>query len=69
MLTPFPFVLMKRSISLLAVVAIAFPLFGAAFDYNDISHTYEDAPFSTAEAAGISFLTRLGVVSGNPDDD
>lgn len=58
---------MKKSLSSLLVFALAFPLLGAAFDYTDVSKTYTDAPFSTAEAAGISFLTHLGVVSGNPD--
>ncbi len=34
---------------------------------SDATVDYADAPFSTDEAAGISVLTHLGAVEGNPD--
>ena len=38
-----------------------------ALEYQDRSVQYTDAPFSLAEAAGISLLTEVGAVEGNPD--
>jgi hypothetical protein len=55
---------MKRALplALLAIPSLAF-----ALNYSDVSLPYSDAPFSRAESAGISILTEVGAVSGNPD--
>lgn len=51
------------ALSLLAVPTVAF-----ALDFSESSSRYADsASFSRAERAGISVLTNLGAVSGNPD--
>lgn len=39
----------------------------SALDYSDQSLMYLDAPFRSADAAGISLLTNIGAVQGNPD--
>ncbi len=50
-----------------ALLLLLFPLAVFAFDYTNHTGQYTDAPFSTAESAGISYLTGKGVVRGNPD--
>lgn len=56
---------MKRC--LFAAVLCLLPLQVAALDYSNRSLLYTDAPFGRAESAGISVLTALGAVEGNPD--
>ncbi len=56
---------MKRL--LLTAVAVLVPFATLAIDFTHSSTQYTDAPFSAAEAAGISVLTNAGVVEGNPD--
>lgn len=56
---------MRRTLLTLSLLAV--PGFAFALDYNDLTDRYSDAPFSLAEAAGISVLTEVGAVSGNPD--
>ncbi len=56
---------MKRLLPTLALISL--PLTALAIDYTDVSSRYTDAPFSDRDAAGISVLTDLGAVSGNPD--
>lgn len=51
----------------LSSLLFAVPLTAFALDYTDVSSRYNDQPFSKAEAAGISVLTNIGAVSGNPD--
>ncbi len=46
---------------------VILPAVAFALDYTDISGRYADAPFSTSETAGISVLTSIGAVEGNPD--
>lgn len=43
------------------------PLKAVALEYQNLSILYTDAPFPPSEAAGISLLTGLGAVEGNPD--
>ena len=52
---------------LITLGAFLIPLGAQALDYRDQSLMYLDAPFQPAEAAGISVLTTLGAVEGNPD--
>lgn len=54
-------------VSALAVLSVLLPTVVGALDYADATSRYADAPFGRAEAAGISLLTRLGAVEGNPD--
>lgn len=56
---------MKRTIALATLALV--PTIAFALDFDDISDRYSDAPFSRAESAGISVLTDIGAVSGNPD--
>lgn len=57
---------MRRFLPALALALL--PLSAvAALDFSDISGTYTDGPFDLPESAGISLLTREGVVEGNPD--
>jgi hypothetical protein len=56
---------MRRT--LLTAALLILPSIAFALDYDDLTDRYSDAPFSTAEAAGISVLTEIGAVSGNPD--
>lgn len=51
----------------LVIGCMALPLGVCALDYSDQSLMYMDAPFRPAEAAGISLLTTIGAVQGNPD--
>lgn len=57
---------MRRSLPLLAA-GVLFPIAVLALDYTDHSSQYTDAPFPRPEAAGISLLTSVGAVEGNPD--
>lgn len=56
---------MKRTIALATLALV--PTIAFALDFDDVSDRYTDAPFSKAETAGISVLTDIGAVSGNPD--
>lgn len=56
---------MRRT--LIATLLVVVPSLAFALDYTDVSSQYTDAPFSRRDAAGISVLTNLGAVSGNPD--
>lgn len=56
---------MKRTLPF-AVLALV-PAVAFALDYADVTDRYTDAPFNKAETAGISVLTEIGAVSGNPD--
>lgn len=49
------------------VLSLLVPIAALALDFGDYSKVYTDAPFSKPEAAGISLLTDMHVVSGNPD--
>jgi len=49
------------------LAALLLPLGAQALDYRNQSLMYLDAPFLPAEAAGISVLTTIGAVEGNPD--
>lgn len=55
---------MKR---LLVLAFVLLPLQAQALEYRNLSLLYTDAPFIPAEAAGISLLTSLKAVKGNPD--
>ena len=57
--------LMKRSALIVALTL--FPIAAFALDFTDVSSKYADAPFSQPVAAGVSVLTNLGAVQGNPD--
>jgi len=52
---------------LLFASALIIPASVLALEYTDATSRYSDAPFSRPEAAGISLLTSIGAVSGNPD--
>ena len=54
---------MKRAFLTLLLI----PSIGFALDFSDRSLTYTDAPFKPGEAAGISLLTSIDAVAGNPD--
>ncbi len=56
---------MRRT--LLASLLVTVPSIAFALNYDDLTDRYSDRPFSTAETAGISVLTEIGAVSGNPD--
>lgn len=51
----------------LSTLVFAIPLAALAVDFTDVSSRYNDQPFSKSEAAGISVLTNIGAVAGNPD--
>lgn len=51
----------------LSTFVFAIPLAALAVDFTDVSSRYNDQPFSKSEAAGISVLTNIGAVAGNPD--
>lgn len=48
-------------------IGLLIPLSVYALEYRDLSKLYLDAPFPAGDAAGISFLTSLGAVQGDPD--
>lgn len=56
---------MKKLLPLLIATLVPGALL--ALEYENLTERYEDAPFSRAETAGISILTEVGAVSGNPD--
>ena len=57
---------MKRS--LLFAAAFLLPLTAFALSFTDSTSNYTDSStFTTAERAGISVLTNIGAVQGNPD--
>lgn len=56
---------MKRISIFLALLVP--PSVALAVDFTDVSSRYTDAPFNKSEAAGISVLTNIGSVKGNPD--
>ena len=56
---------MKKTITLLSLIFI--PITAFALQYERQSLLYTDAPFSPAEAAGISVLTSIDAVNGYPD--
>jgi hypothetical protein len=51
----------------IVLLAVLLPATVLAINFTDVSGKYKDAPFSKPEAAGISVLTQLGAVGGNPD--
>ena len=53
--------------SALLISTLLLPLQVFALEYRNLSLLYTDAPFIPAEAAGISLLTSLNAVQGNPD--
>lgn len=56
-----------RSMRSLLIALALLPASTFALDYTDASLLYADAPFRPAEAAGISLLSNLEAVQGNPD--
>ena len=48
-------------------VGLFLPFQVSALEYKNLSLLYTDAPFTPAESAGISLLTSIGAVQGNPD--
>lgn len=59
---------MKHSTLLAAAVTAFLPFSALALSYTDVTDQYKDASsFSQPERAGISLLTSLDVVQGNPD--
>ncbi len=56
---------MKRAALFAGLLALPFAAF--ALDFSNATNTYTDGPFSKAETAGISVLTNLNAVQGNPD--
>ena len=52
---------------MLFLAGLLLPLQVSALEYRNLSLLYTDAPFIPAEAAGISLLTSLNAVQGNPD--
>lgn len=58
---------MFRHTRLLLALGMLLPVLAIALDYSDQGSRYTDAPFSVPEAAGISLLSNLGAVEGNPD--
>jgi hypothetical protein len=56
---------MRRIVFTLSCMAL--PLGAMALSFADQSLMYTDAPFSPSESAGISLLTNIGAVQGNPD--
>ena len=55
-----------KTLALLSI-GLFLPFQAVALEYRNLSLLYTDAPFTPAEAAGISLLTSLNAVSGNPD--
>lgn len=56
---------MQRPLLLSALLLV--PATALALNYSDATSRYSDQPFSLGEAAGISVLTHLGAIEGNPD--
>jgi hypothetical protein len=55
-----------KTLALLSI-GLFLPFQAVALEYRNLSLLYTDAPFTPAEAAGISLLTSLNAISGNPD--
>ncbi len=55
---------MKRA---LVFIGLILPLQVFALEFRNLSLLYTDAPFNPDEAAGISLLTSVGAVQGDPD--
>lgn len=51
----------------LVLIALLLPFQASALEYRNLSLLYTDAPFTPADAAGISLLTSLNAIQGNPD--
>lgn len=49
------------------IIGLILPFQVAALEYRNLSLMYLDAPFTPAESAGISVLTSVGAIEGNPD--
>lgn len=49
------------------IIGLILPLNVVAMEYRNLSLMYLDAPFTPAESAGISVLTSVGAIEGNPD--
>ncbi|MDA1292905.1 MAG: S-layer homology domain-containing protein [bacterium] len=49
------------------IIGLILPLNVVALEYRNLSLMYLDAPFTPAESAGISVLTSVGAIEGNPD--
>ncbi len=49
------------------IIGLMLPFTASALEYRNLSLLYTDAPFTPAEAAGISLLTSVDAVSGYPD--
>lgn len=56
---------MQRLLSILGIFLV--PATALALTFTDQTERYSDAPFTPQEAAGISLLTEVGAVEGNPD--
>ena len=57
---------MRNIVWIIPIVALL-TLRASALEYNNLSLLYTDAPFNPADAAGISLLTGIDAVEGNPD--
>ncbi len=53
--------------AIMMLIGLTLPLQVAALEYRNLGLLYTDAPFNPAESAGISLLTSLNAVQGNPD--
>ncbi len=53
--------------AIMMLLGLTLPLQVAALEYRNLGLLYTDAPFNPAESAGISLLTSLNAVQGNPD--
>lgn len=51
----------------LLLIALIIPIQASALEYRNLGLMYTDAPFTPADSAGISLLTTIGAVEGNPD--
>ena len=49
------------------IIGLILPFQVAALEFRNLSLLYTDAPFIPAESAGISLLTSIGAIQGNPD--
>jgi len=56
-----------RTLLVLVLSIVFIPLSAQALEYDNLQLLYTDAPFRPAEAAGLSILTSLGAIEGNPD--
>lgn len=51
----------------LLLIALIIPIQASALEYRNLGLMYTDGPFTPAESAGISLLTSINAVEGNPD--